>query len=320
MPATPSSVLAFGLLLGWSTAQAASHAHDASHHSKKPKQPVEAAPSRPVDDAAALADDTTVQADAKHVALQAGDDDADAVHDKAGDKPAAKPATPPTHAPRGWQLELGPYLWASSVNADVSFGPLTTGVELGFLQLVSHTRYGAEALAEARHGRFAISGDLMYGAADYTTTTDIASVMTTITGNAASLMVDAALGYQVLGDEDALFSLEARSGVRYQRTAVSGDIAIAGIMVQTPEIVDSGGDAVVGARAVVRPGHSVRLSGMFDVGVAGASDSTWSAAVDASVCVASRVLLTAGWRTLTTERSHVNITMRGPRVAVQLVF
>jgi hypothetical protein len=40
----------------------------------------------------------------------------------------------------------------------------------------------------------------------------------------------------------------------------------------TPEIVDSGGDAVVGARAVVRPGHSLRLSGMFDVGVAGASD------------------------------------------------
>jgi hypothetical protein len=160
----------------------------------------------------------------------------------------------------------------------------------------------------------------MYGAAAYTGATDIASVMMTLSGNASSFMLDAAASYQVLGDEDAPISLEARSGVRYQRTVVSGELGIAGITVQTPEIVDGGSDAVVGARAVVRPGHSVLLSGMFDVGVFGVSDSTWSATVDASLRVSSHVLVTAGWRTLTMERSHVNIQMSGPRLAAQLVF
>jgi hypothetical protein len=160
----------------------------------------------------------------------------------------------------------------------------------------------------------------MYGAASVTGSTDIASVMVTLTGNASSLLVDGAAGYQVIGDEDALFSLEARAGIRYQRTEVSGEISGAGITVQVPSSADDGTDAVVGARAVLRPAHWLFFSGVADYGVVGASDRTWSASADASLRVSSHVLVSVGWRTLTMERALVSLAMQGPRAAVQLVF
>ena len=220
----------------------------------------------------------------------------------------------------GWQIAVGPFEWASAIQANVAFGPLTTGVDIGFISLVRHTRYGAEVMLEARHGRFGITGEITYGAAAFAASTEIASVMTTISGSAASLMVDSAVGYEVLGDDTSRFSIEARSGLRYQRNTVQGELGAAGITVQTPEIVDAGADVVVGARAVVRPARWLQVAGMFDYGVVGASDSTWSTALDASVRMSDRVLVTAGWRSLTMRRASVTIEMAGPRLAAQLVF
>jgi hypothetical protein len=223
-------------------------------------------------------------------------------------------------APSGWTFAVGPYIWASAVQADVSFGPLSTGVNIGFITLARHSRFGAEALLEARRGHFGISADIMYGEAAFSASTAIASVMTNISGKAGSLLVDSAVSYEVLGAETAPISLEARSGVRYQRNAIQGEVGVAGFMVQTPEIIDGGADFVLGARAVVRPTHSLQLAGAFDIGVAGASDSTWSATADLGYRVSRHVLLSAGWRQLTMHRSIVNIEMKGPRAAMQFVF
>jgi hypothetical protein len=227
----------------------------------------------------------------------------------------------PAPADHGWEVSIGPYLWASSVDANVSLGgPITTGVDIGFIPLVRHARYGAEVLGEVRHGRFALYGDLMYGAEGVNGSTSVASLMVTLNGNASSLLIDGAVGYELVGDEDSLFSLEARAGIRYQRTEISGSVDVAGISVQAPDAVDDGSDAVAGARAVLRPAHWLFLSGVFDYGVVGASDRTWSASADASVRASSHFLISAGWRTLTMDRAQVSLVMQGPRVAVQLVF
>lgn len=317
---TPGLVVAVGLVLGWSAAQAAPD-RDTSRH-KKVKRPVKVAPREPADDTAAADGSTAAQTDAKKVALEARDAIGDGIDEKDASKDAARLVkVEPAPARRRWQVEIGPYLWASSVNANVSLGgPVSTGVDIGFIPLERHARYGAELLAEVRYGRFAISGDLMYGVATVAGSTSIAYVMVTLNGNASSLLVDSAASYQVIGDEDARFSLEARAGIRYQRTAVNGEVDIAGITVQTTDLVDDGSDVTVGTRAVVRPAHWILFSGMFDVGVVGVSDSTWSASADASLRVSSHVLISAGWRTLTLERSRVSLTLQGPRAAVQLVF
>ncbi len=49
--------------------------------------------------------------------------------------------------------------------------------------------------------------------------TSVASVMVTLNGNASSLLVDGAASYEVIGNEDALFSLEARAGIRHRTPA-----------------------------------------------------------------------------------------------------
>jgi hypothetical protein len=316
---TRGLVVALGLVLCGSTAQAGT-GQSASRH-KKPRRAVEAAPAAPVDDTAAADRGAATSADAKQVAIETADaaadrDDSDASKD-AGKLVRAEPRP----ADRGWQVAIGPYLWASSVNANVSLGgSVSTGVDIGFIPLVEHARYGAEILGEVRHGRFALYGDLMYGAEAVNGSTSVASVMVTLSGNASSLLIDGAAGYQLIGDDDAVFSLEARAGIRYQRTEVNGQLAIAGFTLQSPDAVDDGSDAIVGTRAVLRPARWVFFSGVFDVGVFGSSNRTWSASADANLRVSSHFLVSAGWRTLTMDRAQVSLAMQGPRAAVQLVF
>jgi hypothetical protein len=327
MPANRSFVLAAWLIGG-------SLAHAAPGHRK---------PAADAKDATATADadaDAAARAPTKRAGTRPAADaapgarkqlaDADADADPAPGKQltdAREPVGPeevtdarrPSPSP-GWTFAIGPYVWASSVQASVALGALTAGVDIGFLSIVRHTRYGAEALMEARHGRLGISADVTYGAAAIDGSTEIASVMATFTGQAGSLMLDSAVGYDVLGDEASAFSLEARSGVRYQRTSIQGQLSAAGFTLQTPELVDDSTDLVLGARATVRPARWAQLSGAFDLGVAGSSDRTWSYAVDAGVHVSSWLFLAAGWRSLTTQRSSVTIEMSGPRVALQLVL
>jgi hypothetical protein len=311
-------LVAVALVLGGSAAQAAP-VHTLSRHKKtqRPAAPAPA-PARPADDTADADGDTAGPIEAKQVAFEARDVAADGTDDKDTAK-LVKAAPVPAH--RGWQIAIGPYLWASSVQADVSLGgSASTGVDIGFIPLERHARYGVELLAEVRHDRFALYGDLMYGAASVTGSTSVVSEMVTLTGNASSLLIDGAAGYQVIGDQDALVSLEARAGLRYQRTEVDGEVGVAGVTVQLPGTIDDGGDALIGARAVLRPWRWVSFSGVGDYGVIGASDRTWSASGDASLRVSSHVLVSVGWRTLTMERARVSLTLQGPRAAVQLVF
>lgn len=315
---TRGLVVALGLVLCGSAAQAGT----GPNRHKKPRRAVEPAPAARVDDPADADRGAATSADAKQVAIETRDDDTDRGHDRDASKDAGKLVkSAPAPADRGWQVAIGPYLWASSVNANVSLGgSVSTGVDIGFIPLVEHARYGAEILGEVRHGRFALYGDLMYGAEAVNGSTSVASVMVTLSGNASSLLVDGAAGYQLIGDDDAVFSLEARAGIRYQRTEVNGQLAIAGFTLQSPDAVDDGSDALVGARAVLRPARWVFFSGVFDAGVFGSSNRTWSASADANLRVSSHFLVSAGWRTLTMDRAQVSLAMQGPRAALQLVF
>lgn len=316
---TRGLVVALGLVLCGSAAQAGTGQSPGRH--KKPRRAVDPAPAAPVDDTPDPDRGAATAADAKQVAIETRDDD-----DRGSDRDASQDAgrlvkSAPAPADRGWQVAIGPYLWASSVNANISLGgSVSTGVDIGFIPLVEHARYGAEILGEVRHGRFALYGDLMYGAEAVNGSTSVASVMVTLSGNASSLLVDGAAGYQLIGDDDAVFSLEARAGIRYQRTEVNGQLAIAGFTLQSPDAVDDGSDALVGARAVLRPARWVFFSGVFDAGVFGSSNRTWSASADANLRLSSHFLVSAGWRTLTMDRAQVSLVMQGPRAAVQLVF
>jgi len=193
---------------------------------------------------------------------------------------------------------------------------VSSGVD--FLEMQKHARYGGELLAELRYRRWSLTGDGMYGVVGLDGGTAVGPLMVTLDGTASSLLVDGIAGYRLV-DRGPL-ALEARAGVRYQRTAIAGTVGIGGSDVASTEQVDAAIDAVAGGRVFVRPTGWFYLSSSVDLGVVGNSTLTWSAAADASVRVTSRVLLSLGWRTLTTDRAQVSMVMHGPRAAAQLVF
>jgi hypothetical protein len=250
------------------------------------------------------------------------DDDRDDRDDRDEDLHDDQDAVEPRRHARvnAWHVAVGPYLWASSVDANISLGPASVSTGVDFFEIQRHAQYGAEILVEARYRRFSFYGDVMYGVVSVDGSKEVGPLMVTLDGTASSLLIDGTAGYLVAGGEHALLSLEARAGVRYQRTAVAGSVNIAGADVAEPSYVDAAADALVGAHAVVRPFDRFFLSGTVDVGLVGDSTTTWSASADASVRITQRVLLSLGWRTLTTERPNVAIVMHGPRAALQLTF
>ncbi len=249
----------------------------------------------------------------RHRAPAVAIDVEDRVDDRADDPPTRPRA-------KNWHVAIGPYLWASSVDADVSLGASTVSTGVDFFEIKRHARYGAEVLAEASYGRFSIYGDLLYGVVDVDADRTVGPLMLSLDGSASSLLVDGLAGYELAGDDDALVSLEARAGVRYQRTAIAGSLNVAGNDVMPTSYVDAAADALAGARVVVQPARRFAFSGTLDLGVFGDSRLTWSGTADASVRITSHARLSLGWRTLTTARTNVTIVMHGPRAALQFLF
>jgi hypothetical protein len=222
--------------------------------------------------------------------------------------------------PRDWHVAIGPYLWASSVDANVSLGDQSVGTGIDFIDIQRHAKYGIELQGEARYRRFAVTGDFMYGVVGVDGKRDVGPLMVTVGGEASSMLVDGFAGYTLWGGTSSVFSIEARAGVRYQRTAISGSVVVEGNTVASPSTVDAAADGLAGTRVFVRPWRWLYASAAFDTRVAGASTKNWSASTDASVQITKRLLLSVGWRTLTTERANVSLTMHGPRAALQLLF
>jgi hypothetical protein len=221
---------------------------------------------------------------------------------------------------RDWNFAIGPNVWMVSVDANVAVGDKSLGTAIDFFQLSRHTRYGIPVLAEARYKRFTFAADLLYGVVDVAGANEVGPVMVTLDATVSSLLVDGLAGFRFLGDDESRISLEARAGIRYQRTAIAGSVDLGGSGFSPKTIVDAGGDFLAGGRVVVRPFRRFYLSGTVDQSLAGSSTSTWSAGAELNVRIVSRVLLAVGWRTLTQQRAAISTVMHGPRAAVQLLF
>jgi hypothetical protein len=222
--------------------------------------------------------------------------------------------------PKDWHVAVGPYVWASSVDAEVSIGSASVGSGVDFMDITRHTRYGAELLAAVSYKRFKLSSDMMYGVIDLDGEKTVGPLMVSLNGSASSLLVDGNLSYMLVGGEQSWLSLEALAGVRYQRTSIEAAVGIGGSEVASIEKVTNVADALAGGRICLKPWNRLYASGAFDIGVFGDSTLTWSASADASVRITSRVLFSLGYRALTMNGSQVSMKMHGPRAALQLLF
>jgi hypothetical protein len=231
----------------------------------------------------------------------------------------AKIALPPAPAKHDWHVAIGPDLWASSVDAKVSFGGQSITQSVGFFQTSDHARFGVPLVGEARFGRFSLAGDFLYGVIDLDGAKEVGPVMATLQGSASQLELDALAGVRILGESDSTFALEARAGLRYSRTVVAGSLGVDGSQVVAVGLVESSADALAGARLFVRPWQSLYLTGAGEIGLFG-DDQTYSFSADANWRVTNHVLVSLGWKQQMTSSSLAEITMHGPRGAVQVLF
>lgn len=222
--------------------------------------------------------------------------------------------------PKDWHLAIGPYAWASSVDAEISLGSASVGSGVDFMDIQRHARYGAELLSAVSYRRLKLTTDFMYGVIDLEGAKTIGPLMVSLNGSASSLLLENSLSYRVLGDETSAIALEGLAGMRYQRTKIEGTVGIGGSDVASLEKVTNIADALAGARLYLRPTHRLFASGAVDLGVFGDSALTWSASADASVRITSHVLFSVGYRTLTMNGANVSMKMHGPRAALQFAF
>ena len=174
---------------------------------------------------------------------------------------------------------------------------------------------------EGRYKRFSLVVDFLYAAvAINSAPKEIGPLTVKLDADVTSLLVDSAAGYRLFGGDDSKLTLEARGGYRYQRTAIKGSIGLSGNGISPPTIVDAGGDVLAGARVVVRPFRRLSVVGTVDQSLFGSSTSTWSAGAEVNVRIMSRLVLVAGWKTLTQQKSTITTVMHGPRAALQLLF
>ena len=263
---------------------------------------------------------------AGRVEAEADDDaaDADANADADADADAEVVAVATRHeeaAAHDWTVAIGPYAWASAVDASVSVGGKTVDPSgIHFAKLDHTIKYGGELVGEARYGRFSLAGDVIFGAIGIDAGTVAGPLMVNIHGDVSAVFVDGAAGVRLLGDDHSRLAVEARGGIRYQRTAIRASVGIDGAAVAPPLMVYAGADLLAGGRIFLRPSHRFFFTGAADVGVVGASSSTWSVSADASLRLGSHVQLSLGWRTMAMDRSSVNLVLTGPRFVMQLLF
>jgi hypothetical protein len=303
-------VLAIGLATSGSVAHAAPKRTKVAH----PHVPA------PVEDEVVVEDEEDEAPPRKH-ALASRPDEADQAEETDETDQVEAPAVA-RHmtAAHDWTFAIGPYLWASSVDANVSLGSSSVSTGVDFLDITHHAKYGVELVGEARYRKFSFSGDLMYGVVGLGGDRALGPLMVSVDGTATSLLVDGMAGYMVSGTDTSAFAIEARAGLRYQRTAVGAAVMLDDAMIASTGQVDAARDVVAGTRIFLRPFKRLYATAAGDVRALGTSNNTWSATADASLRLGSRFLLSLGYRMLTSERANVSMRMHGPRAALQVLF
>ncbi|HTL36103.1 MAG TPA: hypothetical protein VL326_23390 [Kofleriaceae bacterium] len=264
--------------------------------------------------------DKTASLEAEDEAIDEASDEEDADEEETDEAEASLTLHKAPLSRKDWSIAFGPYVWASSVDANVSLGSANVAAGVDFIDITRHTKFGIELLGEARYRKLSVAGDFTYGVVALNGAREVGPFMVSVDGTATSLMADGTAGYTVAGNDHSLVAIEGRAGIRYQRTAVAVQVGVNESMLTPPAVVMSSKDALAGTRVFVRPSKRFYVSGSGDIGVFGDSTLTWSAAVDASVHVGSHVLLSLGWRTMTTESPTLSMVMHGPRFAAEATF
>lgn len=254
----------------------------------------------------------------------------------------------------GWSFAVSPYLWAASIDGLVAPNVPNIGTgggtccqaefSLDSNTLLEALNFGLMVGAEARRGRFALYGDLVY-----LSLTDDSSVLSEVRGpgvgpvsingvatldastDIKTTLFTALAGYEFYADDT--WRLSSTAGVRMLHVNSALDYALSGevsVLNRTLVMARSGRlsgkttafDGLIGLRGEARLGEHWRLPFNADVG-AGESDLTWQAQAGVKYAFDWGGVF-AGYRSLTYKQDDLKLLPRirayGPYIGGEFTF
>jgi hypothetical protein len=216
-----------------------------------------------------------------------------------------------------WQVTAAAYLWAPGIEGTVGVGDLPpVHVDASFSDLLENLDFAFMAVAEARHGRFAIFGDLLYTKLSVDGTGPLGIGSASLTNQ---LIVGTLMGeYRVV--EQGKTSVDLMAGARVWGVTADFDVtANIGPLV----VGDSGSgdkywvDPMIGVKSRLQGASPWYLTGWAMIGGFGVSaDIDWDLFGGVGYEINDRFSLVAGYRAVGVDYSDDNfrfdVIQQGP--------
>jgi hypothetical protein len=205
----------------------------------------------------------------------------------------------------GWQFSVSPYLWPASLHGTVGLAGHDAEVRPSTGDVLSHLKFGAMGLIEARHGRILVLSDLFYvreGAEQAVSVAGI-PIALNVKVSTSTFTFSPYLAYRVY--ENDRLSIDALGGVRYwslgTRIALNPD-PLGGSPYSGSE---TWADGVGGSRVQLKLTSRIGAFAAADAG-AGGSNLTWQLLTGVGYRIGKSSTLQIGYRREYADRTGPN--------------
>jgi len=184
----------------------------------------------------------------------------------------------------GWSFEITPFVWAMSLDGDVTVRGQKSSLDLGFNDLVEHLNVGAMIAGEARYGRFGA-----FALTTYAKLSDNASgEILKLKADAKTLWLEGGVYYRLgpwvvdeaASGEQVTVTLDPYVGARYTYLDLSLDFKGRGGLGESRNVSGDQDwvDPIVGARTILDLSDHWSITAFGDIGGFNVgSDFSWQA-------------------------------------------
>lgn len=234
-------------------------------------------------------------------------------------------AASPASAQEGWTYTATVSGWLAGLKADVTtpFGEVQT--ELDFADVWDALDMAAFASIEARNGRWAIVGDLVFADLTSDQETPFGALFSSAEVDTRLALVSGYVAYSALDEPGR--RLDVGAGLRFSDASL--DVTLVGNLAPTTGLSfsESWVDPIIGVRARFDIAGNWFANGYADVGgfgIGDGSDLTWQGYVGVGYRFNDTWAMQAGYRHLeirrTFVRSDVDLAVSGAIIGIQASF
>lgn len=231
--------------------------------------------------------------------------------------PVETPVTPPAETSE-WKVRAALYLWAQSLEGDVTVRGANLPIDLKFEDIAEDLDMAVMGLVEVNHGRWGFLLDVNYAEISDSVSTPVGFFTDSVDFNQKQWLVNGYLSYNVVRNECTAFDVFA--GARFNSVEIDLETDNRDFSGDTSWI-----DPVVGLRFQQMLTSSLFFRAVGDIGGFGvSSDLTWQALAGFGWKFNESCSALIGYRAIDTDYSHGNfgydVKAHGPVLGLEITF